>query len=147
MLIYLHCQLDVSLELPDGTTFVFDIDLCDSIIPNECKTAINKTNVEIKLKKVRVAQWATLEAKPGSFVNPWPDTSSAHRLLHTMPAHLTRLIPQMQTSMSILAHRKKGSTGTSWHKKPKRTSSRVMPPSTRSSRTSMLAQAMISGAP
>jgi len=76
--------LDVTMELPDGTTFVFDIDLCDSIVPAECKTTINKANVEIKLKKSRVSQWTALEAKPGASLNPWPDTSKADK--HTYPS-------------------------------------------------------------
>jgi hypothetical protein len=69
-------QLDVTLELPDGTSFVFDAELCDAIVPDQCKIAINRANVEIKLKKARSGQWANLEAKPGAVVNPWPDTSS-----------------------------------------------------------------------
>jgi hypothetical protein len=54
---------------------MFDSELCDTIVPDQCKTSINRANVEIKLKKSRSGQWATLEAKPGAFVNPWPDTS------------------------------------------------------------------------
>jgi len=76
--------LDIAFELPDSTTFVFDIDLCDTIIPDQCRTVINKANVEIKLKKSRPAQWATLQAKPGAFVNPWPDTSGANK--HAYPS-------------------------------------------------------------
>jgi len=71
-----HAQLDVTLELPDGTSFVFDAELCDAIVPDQCIIAINRANVEIKLKKARSGQWANLEAKPGAVVNPWPDTSS-----------------------------------------------------------------------
>lgn len=66
----------MTLELPDGTSFVFDAELCDAIVPDQCIIAINRANVEIKLKKARSGQWANLEAKPGAVVNPWPDTSS-----------------------------------------------------------------------
>lgn len=75
-------ELDVTLELPDGTSFVFDAELCDAIVPDQCKIAINRANVEIKLKKARSGQWANLEAKPGAVVNPWPDTSSANKHLY-----------------------------------------------------------------
>jgi len=72
----------VALALANKNTFLFDIDLCDAIVTAESKRVINRTNVEIKLKKARLVQWATLEAKPGTFINPWPDTSGANKHLY-----------------------------------------------------------------
>jgi hypothetical protein len=92
-------QLDVTLELPDGSSFVFDAELCDAIVPDQCKIAINRANVEIKLKKARSGQWATLEAKPGAVVNPWPDTSSTATT--TTPPPPPSSIPLRAPSLSL----------------------------------------------
>jgi len=84
-------RLSVTLKLPD-TTFHFDCNLCDSIVPQESRKSIGKTNVEIKLKKTKPAHWASLEKlvtdKP--LVNPWPDTSSANKHLYPSSSKVKR---------------------------------------------------------
>jgi len=69
-------SLDVDIQLPDGSNFIFDIELCNEVNPSECKMTITKANVEVKLKKLKSLNWATLEytGVPSSSMNPVADT-------------------------------------------------------------------------
>jgi suppressor of G2 allele of SKP1 len=55
--------LDVDVKLPAvGTTYNLDLDLCDEIVPGECKYEVLGSKVEITLKKRSAGvKWATLE--------------------------------------------------------------------------------------
>ncbi|KAL6072088.1 Cochaperone protein [Balamuthia mandrillaris] len=74
-------SMDVTIKLPDSD-WVFDIELCDKIVPSESRKVVNKTNVEIKLKKANTASWTTLERKGET--RPWADTSTANK--HNYPS-------------------------------------------------------------
>eukprot|EP01087_Luapelamoeba_hula_P007657 TRINITY_DN1870_c0_g2_i3.p1 TRINITY_DN1870_c0_g2~~TRINITY_DN1870_c0_g2_i3.p1 ORF type:complete len:193 (-),score=47.55 TRINITY_DN1870_c0_g2_i3:266-844(-) len=56
-------ELEVSIKLDDGSTFVFERTLFGTVNPDECKTAIERPNIEIKLKKSSTLQWPSLEKK------------------------------------------------------------------------------------
>lgn len=66
-----NSNLDVNIKLDDSTDFNFDIELADSIIPNECKYNILSTKLEVKLKKSRVSKWKTLEKIGENSVGQW----------------------------------------------------------------------------
>jgi len=85
-------SLVVRLNLPEGETFTFNSTLCDSILPGECRKSIGKTNIEIRLKKAKILQWASLEkiASEKPLLNPWPDTSSANKHLYPSSSKVKR---------------------------------------------------------
>jgi len=69
-------SINVVIKLSETNEFVFDVDLCDKIIPSESTTQILSTKIEIKLKKSNQAKWKTLEDSGENNVKPWDVTSS-----------------------------------------------------------------------
>lgn len=76
--------LDVDIRLPDGGNYIFDVELCNEVNPSECKKILNKSNVEVKLKKVKPLQWGSLEytgaasapaAAPSNVKHVYPSSS------------------------------------------------------------------------
>jgi len=78
-------SLDVSINLGSGSEFNLDLDLCDSIIPEQSSIQILSTKVEVKLKKASDNKWETLEATVGKITTrKWDDTAGVDK--HTYPS-------------------------------------------------------------
>jgi len=69
--------LNVSIKLSESNEFVFDVELCDKIIPQESTTQILSTKIEIKLKKANQSKWKTLEDTGDNNVKPWDPTTTS----------------------------------------------------------------------
>jgi suppressor of G2 allele of SKP1 len=78
--------------LPDGGSFIFDIDLCNDVIPSESKTVINKANIEVKLKKVKTLQWGTLEYTGAALPSINPATAGTWAQLYIFKAYTTYML-------------------------------------------------------
>jgi suppressor of G2 allele of SKP1 len=70
-------QIDASIDLGGGSEFNLDLDLCDTIIPEEAVIQYLSTKVEIKLRKANGNKWETLEAPIGGTIatRKWDDAS------------------------------------------------------------------------
>jgi len=89
-----HCNiniqpkfLDVSINLGSGSEFDLDLDLCDSIIPEQSSIQYLSTKLEIKLRKANESKWESLEAPVGTTkiaTRKWDDTSGVDK--HTYPS-------------------------------------------------------------
>eukprot|EP01127_Copromyxa_protea_P008447 TRINITY_DN1939_c0_g1_i2.p2 TRINITY_DN1939_c0_g1~~TRINITY_DN1939_c0_g1_i2.p2 ORF type:complete len:349 (+),score=108.71 TRINITY_DN1939_c0_g1_i2:2055-3101(+) len=63
-------QLEVTIQLGEGKEYSLDLDLCGEIIPEESRSDILSTKIEIKLKKSTPGQWPSLE-NTGESVKEW----------------------------------------------------------------------------
>eukprot|EP01121_Diplochlamys_sp_Union-15-3_P021896 TRINITY_DN9115_c0_g1_i1.p1 TRINITY_DN9115_c0_g1~~TRINITY_DN9115_c0_g1_i1.p1 ORF type:complete len:392 (+),score=86.54 TRINITY_DN9115_c0_g1_i1:85-1260(+) len=64
-------QLDLCVKLQGNSEFQFNIDLCDKVVPSECKYEILSTKIEIKLKKHHPGKWKSLENVGQDGVTSW----------------------------------------------------------------------------
>eukprot|EP00301_Raphidiophrys_heterophryoidea_P018546 c3544_g1_i1.p1 GENE.c3544_g1_i1~~c3544_g1_i1.p1 ORF type:complete len:387 (-),score=104.03 c3544_g1_i1:184-1308(-) len=80
-----HLSVSIRVDPEKDDVWRWEVELCDTIVPEESNLRIGKPKIEIRLKKSMACKWESLEKKETDFpTRNWVDTSAMNK--HSYPS-------------------------------------------------------------